>query len=218
MKNRNYVKTIFEKSLYCLTSEEHSNNRSNIEVVQNMLDGGVRIIQYREKNKSMIEKYKECQKIRELTKKYDAKLIVNDNIDLAIMVDADGVHIGQDDLPINEVRRIVGDDMIIGMSTHNELQARNALNSDADYIGVGPIFKTYTKKDVCDAVGFDYLDYVVKNIDMPFVAIGGIKKDNICEVLNHKAICVAMVTEIVGSDDIKWASKFFINHIKNYKL
>ncbi len=218
MKNRDYIKTIFEKSLYCLTSEEHSNNRSNIEVVQNMLDGGVSIIQYREKNKSMIEKYKECQKIREITKKYKAIFIVNDNIDLAIIVGADGIHIGQDDLPINEVRRLVGDDMIIGLSTHSKEQAENAFNSEADYIGVGPIFKTYTKKDVCDAVGFDYLDYVVKNIDMPFVAIGGIKKHNIDEVLNHKAMCVAMVTEIVGSDDIKNASKYFINHIKNYNL
>lgn len=198
---REYLKENL-KGLYCITSEEHSLNRKNIEVVESMLQAGVKIIQYREKTKYMKEKYYECLEIKNLVKKHKGIFIVNDNIDLAVAVKADGVHIGQDDLPVGVVRDIVGNNTIIGLSTQSKSQANNAFDSEADYIGVGPIFTTYTKKDVCDAVGFDYLDYVVKNIDMPFVAIGGIKMENIGSVVEHGAKCIAMITEIVGASDI----------------
>jgi len=88
--------------------------------------------------------------------------IVNDNIDIAMMVKADGVHIGQDDLPIEKVRELVGDEMIIGISTHSPTQAEDAVRRGADYIGVGPLYRTYTKEDVCEPVGLEYLDYVVR--------------------------------------------------------
>ncbi len=98
------------------------------------------------------------------------------------MVDADGVHVGQDDLPVGEVRRLLGKDKIVGLSTHSPKQAEDAVRAGADYIGVGPIFATKTKDDVCDSVGFSYLDWVVENISLPFVAIGGIKQHNIEQI------------------------------------
>ncbi len=193
---------VLNTDLYCLTSEEFSNGRSNIEVVKAMIDSGIKVIQYREKNKTLLEMYNECMKIRELTKASDVTFIVNDNIDIAVLVKADGVHIGQDDIPIEGVRQIVGEDMIIGISTHSPVQALDAIKRGADYIGVGPIYRTFTKKNVCDPVGLEYLDFVVKNTNIPFVAIGGIKVHNMDEVISHGANCIAMVTEIVGAEDI----------------
>lgn len=195
-------KSFFDTGLYCITSEEHSRGRNNIEVVREMIKAGVKVIQYREKEKKQLHKYNECLQIRAMTKEAGVTFIVNDNIDIAILVKADGVHIGQDDLPIGKVRELVGKEMIIGLSTHSPKQAEDAVRSGADYIGVGPIYKTYTKKDVCDAVGLDYLTYVVKNLSIPYVAIGGIKEHNMHEVIGCGAKCIAMVTEIVGADNI----------------
>jgi thiamine-phosphate pyrophosphorylase len=197
------MKKILNTDLYCITSEEHSLGRSNIEVVKSMIASGIKVIQYREKNKKLIDKYNECLKIRELTKEAGVTFIVNDNIDIAMMVKADGIHIGQDDLPLEKVRDLVGKEMIIGLSTHSPEQAEDAVLRGADYIGVGPIYKTYTKKDVCEPVGLSYLNYVVKNIDIPHVAIGGIKLHNLKEVKAQGAECIALVTEITGAADIE---------------
>ena len=190
--------------IYGITAEEYSLGRDNITVVQEMLDADIKIIQYREKEKSMRQKYLECLKLREITRQAGALFIINDHVDLALLVDADGVHLGQDDLPPVAVRKMLGDRMLIGLSTHSPVQAEEASKSKVvDYIGVGPIFATTTKKDVCAPVGLEYLDYVVKNIKLPFVAIGGIKEHNLAEVVKQGAACVAMVTEIVGVTDIK---------------
>ena len=192
------------KGIYGITAEKFSRGRSNIEVVKEMIAGGCGIIQYREKrpDKSFADMLAECRQIRALTREAGVIFIVNDYPALAILADADGVHVGQDDFPPAEVRKLVGPDKLIGLSTHGPEQELAARTSGADYIGVGPIFATKTKTDVCDAVGFSYLDYVVKNSPLPFVAIGGIKEDNIGEVLAHGARTVCLVTEIVGSDDI----------------
>ncbi len=193
---------LLEADLYGITAEEYSLGRSNAEVAERMITAGIRVIQYREKEKKPREKYLECLKIRELTRMAGVTFIINDHPDLALLVGADGVHLGQDDLPPEKVRELVGEEMIIGLSTHSPAQALEAARIGVDYIGVGPIFATRTKKDVCDPVGLEYLDFVVKNIDLPFVAIGGIKEHNIAEVSKRGARCFALVTEIVGSEDI----------------
>jgi len=131
-----------------------------------------------------------------------------------MMTDADGIHLGQEDLPIEAVKGIVGNDIVIGLSTHSPSQAKEAIARGADYIGVGPIYKTQTKKNVCDPVGLSYLDYVTSRISIPFVAIGGIKAHNVSEVLEHGAGCVVMVTEIVGANDIAGKIKDIRNIIK----
>jgi len=193
---------ILDTDIYCLTGEKFSLGRSNVDVVREMLESGIRLVQYREKEKKMGAKYEECLAIRDLTRKAGVAFIVNDDIELARLVGADGVHIGQEDLPVEAVRRLVGENMAIGLSTHSPAEARDAVKRGADYIGVGPIFKTFTKEDVVDPVGFEYLDYVVNNVDIPFVAIGGIKEHNIGEVFRRGASCVALVTEIVGEENI----------------
>ncbi len=190
-------------NLYGITGSKFSKNRSNKEVVTAMINAGIKIIQYREKEKSLKEKYIECLEIRKLTKDAGVTFIINDDTTLAQIIDADGIHLGQDDLPLPEVRAIVGEKMILGLSTHSPKQALEAAKVGADYIGVGPIFKTNTKKNVCAPVGYKYLKWVVENIQLPFVAIGGIKINNIKKIIQRKAKCIAMVTEIVGADNIE---------------
>ncbi len=200
---REKKKSIPASGLYCITGEAFSKGRTNIQVVRKMIGAGVKIIQYREKEKNARDKYRECREIRKMTEDAGVTFIVNDDVDIAMMVKADGIHIGQDDLPLEEVRKLVGGDMIIGLSTHAPEQAREALAKGADYIGVGPIFRTFTKRDVCEPVGFEYLDYVVANCPIPFVAIGGIKEQNIGGVAAHGARLICTVTEILEADDIQ---------------
>jgi thiamine-phosphate pyrophosphorylase len=191
-----------QTGIYAITAGEYSLGRSNVEIVKQILEEKVKIIQYREKDLTMRQKYHECLKIRDLTADFGAVFIVNDDLHLAQAVCADGVHIGQDDLPVEKIREIAGDKIIVGLSTHSPEQANRAVSFGVDYIGVGPIFRTFTKKDVCDPVGLNYLDYVAGNLRIPFVAIGGIKQHNIGEVVRHGAACIALVTEIVGAPDI----------------
>ncbi|NLC06750.1 MAG: thiamine phosphate synthase [Syntrophomonadaceae bacterium] len=203
MMKKTAMANFLAADLYGITAEEYSLGRNNVEVVSQMIKAGLKVIQYREKDKKMREKYQECLKLREITRQAGVTFIVNDHVDLALLVGADGIHLGQDDLPVNRVRELVGKDMLIGLSTHSPAQAQSALEMGVDYIGVGPIFSTQTKKDVCAPVGLEYLDYVVKHIPLPFVAIGGIKEHNIAEVARRGAKCIALVTEIVGAADIE---------------
>lgn len=192
-----------ETGIYALTAQELSRGRSNVEVVDALLTAGIRFLQYREKEKKAGEMYEECCKIRAMTQKAGATFIVNDHIDLALAVDADGVHIGQEDLPPDIVRRLIGEDRILGLSTHNAVQLQRAKESGVvDYIGVGPVFATQTKKDVCAAVGLDYVRYAATDGALPFVAIGGIKECNIAEVAAAGATTIAVVSDIVGAPDI----------------
>ncbi len=190
--------------IYGITAERFSGGRSNIQVVEQMIKGGIKIIQYREKRpaKSYRTILEECRQIRALTSAAEVTFIVNDYVDVALLVDADGVHVGQDDLPVGEVKRLLGEDKIVGLSTHSPEQALDAVAAGADYIGVGPIFATKTKDDVCAPVGFGYLDWVLENISLPFVAIGGIKLNNIDRIVQRGVKNVCLVTEIVGAPDI----------------
>lgn len=192
-----------QTDLYALTDSRLSLGRSLKEVAERLLQGGIKILQYREKKASGARMLEECRLLRRLTRDYGACFIVNDHIDLAMLCEADGIHLGQDDIPVNEARKLTGAGMCIGLSTHSPEQARAAIEAGADYIGVGPIFPTQTKEDVVAPVGFSYLDWVAKNIDLPFVAIGGIKVHNIAEVKRHGAKCCAMVSELVGAPDIE---------------
>ena len=191
-----------ETDLYCITCEEHSRGRKNTEVVREMLDNGIRLIQYREKNKNVREKLRECEQIRRLTASADCKLIVNDDLGLALACGADGLHLGQDDLPLDRARMAAEERLFIGLSTHSPEQAREAIKHGADYIGVGPLYTTRTKEDVCAPVGLRYLRWAAGNCSLPLVAIGGIKLHNLPDVVRQGARCVAMVTEITEAEDI----------------
>lgn len=186
--------------LYGITAENFSKGRSNYEVVTEMIKSGIKIVQYREKYKSLREKLEEAKILCELCKKNNVLFIVNDHVDIALMVDADGVHVGQEDMPVSEIRKILGANKIIGLSTHSVEDANKAILQDVDYIGVGPIFPTTTKDRV--AVGIEYMEYVEKNINLPYIAIGGIKESNLSQVVEKGAKRIALVSEIVGADDI----------------
>lgn len=193
---------VLDTDIYALTDEGLSNGRSNIEVVDAMLKAGIKVLQYREKDKKSGAMLEECLQIRAMTKQAGCKFIVNDHVDIAMLCDADGVHVGQEDIPVQQVRQLVGTDKIIGLSTHSPEECKQAIAAGADYIGVGPIFATKTKKDVCAPVGYRYLEYVTGQHSIPHVAIGGIKLHNIQDVAKHGARCCAIVSEIVGADDI----------------
>lgn len=204
MQQKQHSKPAFPAGVYGITAAKFSAGRSNVEVVQQMIKGGIRLIQYREKrpHKSFAEMLEECRAIRQLTREAGVLFIVNDYPDIAQMVDADGVHVGQDDFPVPAVRQLIGPHKLIGLSTHGPEQAAAAVAAGADYIGVGPIYSTQTKEDVCAPVGLGYLDHVVRTCPLPFVAIGGIKEHNLAEVLARGATTVCLVTEIVGAADI----------------
>lgn len=204
MSNYENPSKVLPAGLYGITAEKFSGGRTNVEVVTQMIRAGIKIIQYREKrgSKNYRKILDECRLIRELTRAAGVTFIVNDYVDVALLVDADGVHVGQDDLPVREVRKLLGTNKIIGLSTHSPGQASDAVLTGADYIGVGPIFATKTKDDICDPVGFTYLDWVVENISLPCVAIGGIKLANIDQIAQRGAEIICLVTEIVGATDI----------------
>ncbi len=187
--------------IYCLTDSRQSLGRSSVEVVGRMLEAGIKVIQYREKDKDAGPMLEECLAIRELTRKAGCCFIVNDHVDIALLCDADGVHVGQDDLPLAAVRSLVGRDRIVGVSTHCWAEAEAAISGGADYIGVGPIFPTATKTTT-PAVGFAYLEEAAAKATVPTVTIGGINERTAAEVVRRGARCCGIVSAITLARDI----------------
>jgi thiamine-phosphate pyrophosphorylase len=164
-----------------------------------VLKSGARCIQYRNKETSRKAMYEEALKIREFTKEFNAVFIVNDFVDITRAVGADGVHLGQDDLPLKEARKILGKDKIIGISTHNMDQAIEAEKNGADYLGFGPVFYT-TTKNAGSPKGTEILGQVTSRIRIPVVAIGGINLDNVRSVFEAGADAVAIASAILSGD------------------
>jgi thiamine-phosphate pyrophosphorylase len=156
---------------------------------------------------SQKELYKEAVLIKEIVRKYRAALIINDYVDIAKAVDADGVHLGQDDMPVEEARKVLGKRKVIGISTHSLAQAVSAEQSGADYIGFGPVFQTLTK-DAGRPKGIDGLMKIRKQIHIPVVAIGGITWENVNEVLESGADACAISAGILRGDIQKNVKKF----------
>ena len=192
------------RGIYGILGEQFSCGRTNARVAQKMVNAGINVIQYREKLdcKTREQMYEECREIRAITRDAGVCFVVNDFADIALAVGADGIHSGQDDLPVPVLKQLAPD-LMVGISTHYPDQAGKAVLQGADYIGVGPIFATRTKEDVCAPVGLSYLEYAAENIEIPFVAIGGIKRHNLKEVVSRGARTVCLVTEITGADDIE---------------
>lgn len=176
--------------------------RDPVEVISAQIKGGADVIQLREKDMSKKERLELGQKIRELTRQSGTLFIVNDDVDLALILDADGVHLGQDDIPIRFVRPLMKD-KIIGISTHSIKQAEEAIASGADYIGVGPIFETATKEDREALVGLNLLSKIKASCPIPYVAIGGIGKDNIRSLADAGCHRAAVISDIMLAPDIE---------------
>ena len=187
--------------LYAVTDRRWSEGTTLYEQVEQALQGGVSTLQLREKNLGDEEFLKEAIEIKELCKKYDVPLIINDNVEVAIKCGADGVHVGQEDMEASKVREKVGPDMIIGVSAHNVEEARRAVSNGADYLGVGAVFSTSTKDDV-DVLKKETLKDICLAVDVPVVAIGGINQDNILELKGTGVDGVAVVSAIFSSENI----------------
>ncbi|MCI0469599.1 MAG: thiamine phosphate synthase [Nitrospirae bacterium] len=178
----------------------------NEELVRSLLEKGFKWVQYREKERTKREMFYQAFRLREMTAKANALFIVNDHVDIALAVDADGVHLGQDDLPIIEARGIMGG-KIIGISTHSAQEAIDAERGGADYIGFGSIFPTSTK-DNAVVQGLESLRFIKERVKIPVIAIGGIKADNVKSVFCAGADGVAVSSGIMEGDAISNAERF----------
>ena len=203
--------------LYAITGESFHPGRDLIKVMEEAILGGADIIQLRDKKSDKSEILRKAKALRELTRKHEVAFIVNDYIDIAMEVDADGVHLGQGDMQLAEARNIVGSGKIIGISTHAIEEARQAERDGADYIGAGPVFPTQSKEDVVAPVTTAYIREVAAEIRIPFVAIGGIKLHNVEQVLEAGATRICAISEIVGSGDVKRTCEAFIQKIKQWR-
>lgn len=192
------------RGVYFITDSKFGKHE---ELASKALELGVRIIQLREKKARDRELYIIAKKLRELTESYDALLIINDRVDIAISTDADGVHLGQEDLPLEIVREIF--DGIIGITVHNSDEAKKA--KKADYLGASPVFRTTTKEDAIDPIGIEGLKKIVAIAEQPVFAVGGIKVENVETVLNCGVAGVAVVSAIAVGD-----AENFIKTVNKY--
>ncbi|MCK9419219.1 MAG: thiamine phosphate synthase [Nitrospirae bacterium] len=174
------------------------------------LEGGVRAIQLREKDLPIRELLALSQELRTITKEFGARLFINDRVDVAVAVNADGVHLGHESMPVEAVRKIVGKDMLIGVSTHNLAEAKAAEAGGADFITIGPIFDTPSKAKLGVPVGLSILKELKYELNIPFYALGGVKSGNMAQVFNAGATGVSMISAIMAEEDIKKASSKLI--------
>ena len=193
---------IFERTgLYVVITEAFCGGRPAVEVLANVLKAGVRIVQLREKDLNDKALHQLALRFREICSRENALLIVDDRIDIALATGADGVHLGQDDLPVGAARSLAPE-LIIGCSTHSVQEAVSAQRAGADYVNIGPIFSTQTKSGSIHPLGPDAIDAVAPHLTIPWTVMGGIKVSNIDLVLERGAKVVAVVTGVTEQDDI----------------
>ena len=201
---------------YYLVTDSNLSKKGTLSDVDNALKAGCRIVQYREKNKNTKDMIEEAKNIK---KKCEGKAIflVNDRVDIALAVNSDGVHLGQEDMPFETAREVLGNKKIIGLTVHNLEEAVEAEKSGADYIGLSPIFETDTKKDAGSACGIEMVKKVRKEVNIPVVAIGGINKENVGCVIKAGADAAVAISAVACSCDVYKEVNDFIRIIKENK-
>jgi thiamine-phosphate pyrophosphorylase len=199
--------------LYAIIDPAQTGGRSPIEVAATLVAAGVHLIQLRDKYASSGELYRTARKLGECVREAGGAFIVNDRADVALAVGADGVHVGQDDLPVESARAILGSGKVIGYSTHILEQVRDADRSPADYIAFGPIFPTVSKANPDPVVGLDGLREARKATRKPLVAIGGITIENARAVIEAGADSVAVIRALVGEPDIQKRAEEFLERL-----
>ena len=193
-------------SVYLVTDHRDKTDEEFLNIIEEAIKGGTSIVQLREKTASTKDFYKLALKVKEITSKYDVPLLINDRIDIALAIDSDGVHIGQDDMPADIAREIIGDDKILGVSASTVEEAKKAQMDGADYIGSGAVFPTSTKDDA-DSVSKPQLKEIVDSIDSPVVAIGGITLENANTLKDTGIAGFSVVSAIMSAKDPKEASQ-----------
>lgn len=202
-----FARPELDLTLYVITGEEFARGRPVVQVVREAIAGGATAIQLREKDWPVTKLVQVGKEIRRITREAGVTFIVNDRVDVALAVDADGVHLGQDDMPYREARKILGPNKIIGISTHSVEEALRAQEEGADYIGVGPIFSTTSKKVLTPIVGTELLEQLRGLIKIPYVGIGGINVNNAEKVIRAGAWGVAVISAVTGAPQVMQAAR-----------
>lgn len=202
--------------LYAVTDAAWTGKKTLTEQVEEAMKGGITFLQLREKHLSKEEFLKEAIEIKDLARKYQIPFVINDNIEIAQKAEADGVHVGQDDMPVEEVRQILGPDKIIGVSAHNVEEAVRAEQGGADYLGVGAVYPTSTKENT-SAVSMEEMKKICQTVSIPVVAIGGIKKDNMNVLTGTGVDGIAVVSAIFAAKDIRKAARELLEAVKEMK-
>lgn len=192
--------------LYAVTDRHWLNGRTLYSVVKESLDGGVTFLQLREKELDEVHFLEEAKELQKLCREYQVPFIVNDNVDIAIAMDADGVHVGQSDMEAGDVRAKLGPDKIIGVSAQTVEQAILAEKHGADYLGVGAVFPTGSKDDA-DDVSYETLKAICEAVSIPVIAIGGITQENVKELAGSGICGIAVISAIYAQKDIRKASE-----------
>lgn len=192
--------------LYAVTDRHWLNGRTLYSQVEEALKGGATFIQLREKELDEEHFLEEAKEIKELCRRYQVPFVINDNVEIALAVDADGVHVGQSDMEAGDVRAKLGPDKIIGVSAQTVEQAVMAEQNGADYLGVGAVFPTGSKADALE-VSHDTLKAICKAVKIPVIAIGGISKENILELSGSGVCGIAVISAIFAKDDIEEAAR-----------
>jgi len=214
----NKKKIIHSWNLYVITDEMLSRGRPPQEIARQAIGGGAEVIQFRDKIASGRKLYETGLELKQLTREKKVSFIVNDRIDLALILDADGVHVGQSDIPASAARQLLGPDKILGISAASVTEARQAEADGADYLGVGPIFEAReTKADAGNPQGLELLVQIRQKCSLPLIAIGGIDHQNVASVIQAGADGAAIVSAIVAADDIVQASSQIKSIILNIK-
>jgi len=197
-KSKKSEEILIENDLYVITDQKDN----LLEIIEEILIAGARIIQHRFKKGTDKDNLQEAIQIKNLCKRYNSLFIINDRLDIALASNADGIHLGQDDLDLKTARKLLGYSKIIGISANNEIDISNALKEGCDYIGIGPVFETATKKNK-RPIGIEKIKILTKDLNIPWFAIGGIKSNNISYLKRNGFKKVALVSQLMNSEDPK---------------
>lgn len=203
-------------TLYLCTDRDLMSTDTIEEAVEKAVKGGCTVVQLREKECSSLEFYETALRVKRITDQYKIPLIINDRVDIALAVNADGVHVGQDDLPAASVRRILGDDKVIGVSAGSVREAVKAREDGADYLGVGAMHATSTKTDA-DVTTVEELKKIREMVDLPIVAIGGMNKQTLPELKGTGVSGIAVVSAVIAADDIEQAARELSEAVRSQK-
>ena len=203
-----------ELQVYLVTDPDLAAGKDLCAIVEQAVKGGVSMVQIREKKASTLDFYQQALAIKKILRPYKVPLIINDRLDIALAVDAEGLHIGQSDLPYAIARQLLGKDKIIGLSVENIEQAKEANELDVDYIGLSPVFSTQTKEDIAKPLELEGIREIASFTKHPTVAIGGINKENTASILEAGADGIAVVSAIICSDTPELAAKELADEVE----
>ena len=208
---------LIDWSLYLVTDSRQSKGRSNLEIIRSAVRGGVTIVQLREKDMTTRELLEEGGRIKELLDNHHVLFLINDRVDVALALDADGVHLGKNDMPVTTARDLLGDDKIIGMSVEHPDEVESVVASGADYVAASPIYTTPTKPELETGLGLTGLREIRGRTALPLIAIGGMNLQTAADVITAGADGVAVVSAIVAADDAEDATRKILTQVQNGK-